>query len=77
MTPTMRPYIPMTPAMTMGMTFFMTLPGCRIPVCTILIPDFQVPIYKRERKKEPMSEPRRSNMRGIYHTTTYRGSPIG
>mmetsp|Transcript_3013 Transcript_3013/g.4348 ORF Transcript_3013/g.4348 Transcript_3013/m.4348 type:complete len:111 (+) Transcript_3013:258-590(+) len=42
-TDTIRPYIPITPAITTGMIFFMTLPGCRIPVCTSDTPDFHVP----------------------------------
>jgi hypothetical protein len=38
--------MPITPAMTIGMTFFITELGCRIPVCIILTPDLYVPICK-------------------------------
>lgn len=45
MTATIRPYIPMTPAMTIGMTFFITELGWRIPVFSRLTPAFHVPHF--------------------------------
>jgi hypothetical protein len=42
--------MPMTPAMTTGMTFFITDPGWRMPVLSRLTPDFHVPHFFQSRE---------------------------